>query len=330
MKKYDVFGIGNALVDCVCLVKDSFLKENNIEKGLMTLVDQEKQKLLIEKIKTTKPYIQSGGSVMNSIFALSQLGGSGYASFLVSDDEFGNIFINDLKNNNVKTGGKKYTISDGMTGSCLVLTTPDAERTMNTCLSISANYSIKNINFDDLKNSKFLYIEGYLVTSELAMQAIQDSISFCKKNNIKVALTFSDLSMVKYHKNGFESILKNNIDLLFCNEEEALTFSEKNSLKEASEFLLQFSKIVVITRGDKGSIIVNFKEKIIIDSIKTQAIDTVGAGDAFSGSFLYGITNGMNLENSGKLASVLSSKVVSKIGPRLNKENINIIKKSLL
>jgi len=329
MKKYDVFGIGNALVDCVCLVKDSFLKENNIEKGLMTLVDQEKQKLLIEKIKTTKPYIQSGGSVMNSIFALSQLGGSGYASFLVSDDEFGNIFINDLKNNNVKTGGKKYTISDGMTGSCLVLTTPDAERTMNTCLSISANYSIKNINFDDLKNSKFLYIEGYLVTSELAMQAIQDSISFCKKNNIKVALTFSDLSMVKYHKNGFESILKNNIDLLFCNEEEALTFSEKNSLKEASEFLLQFSKIVVI-RGDKGSIIVNFKEKIIIDSIKTQAIDTVGAGDAFSGSFLYGITNGMNLENSGKLASVLSSKVVSKIGPRLNKENINIIKKSLL
>ena len=330
MKKYDVFGIGNALVDCVCLVKDSFLKENNIEKGLMTLVDQEKQKLLIEKIKTTKPYIQSGGSVMNSIFARSQLGGSGYASFLVSDDEFGNIFINDLKNNNVKTGGKKYTISDGMTGSCLVLTTPDAERTMNTCLSISANYSIKNINFDDLKNSKFLYIEGYLVTSELAMQAIQDSISFCKKNNIKVALTFSDLSMVKYHKNGFESILKNNIDLLFCNEEEALTFSEKNSLKEASEFLLQFSKIVVITRGDKGSIIVNFKEKIIIDSIKTQAIDTVGAGDAFSGSFLYGITNGMNLENSGKLASVLSSKVVSKIGPRLNKENINIIKKSLL
>ena len=330
MKKYDVFGIGNALVDCVCLVKDSFLKENNIEKGLMTLVDQEKQKLLIEKIKTTKPYIQSGGSVTNSIFALSQLGGNGYASFLVSDDEFGNIFINDLKNNNVKTGGKKYTISDGMTGSCLVLTTPDAERTMNTCLSISANYSIKNINFDDLKNSKFLYIEGYLVTSELAMQAIQDSISFCKKNNIKVALTFSDLSMVKYFKNGFESILKSNIDLLFCNEEEALTFSEKKSLKEASEFLLQFSKTVVITRGDKGSIIINFKEKIIIDSIKTQAIDTVGAGDAFSGSFLYGITNGMNLENSGKLASVLSSKVVSKIGPRLNKEDINIIKKSLL
>ena len=330
MKKYDVFGIGNALVDCVCLVSESFLKENNIEKGLMTLVDEEKQKYLIDKIKNTKPYIQSGGSVTNSIFALSQLGGNGYSSFLVSDDKFGNIFINDLKNNNVATGGKKYTISNGMTGSCLVLTTPDAERTMNTCLSISANYSIKNINFDDLKNSKFLYIEGYLVTSELAMQAITNSISFCKKNNIKVALTFSDLSMVKYFKSGFESILKTNIDLLFCNEEEALTFSEKNSLIEASEFLLKFSKLVVITRGDKGSIIVNNKRKITIDSVMTKAIDTVGAGDAFSGSFLYGINNGMTLENSGKLASALSSKVVSKIGPRLDKEDINIIKKSLL
>ena len=330
MKKYDVFGIGNALVDCICLVSESFLKKNNIEKGLMTLVDEVKQKSLIDKIKNTKPYIQSGGSVTNSIFALSQLGGNGYSSFLVSDDEFGNIFIDDLKNNNVKTGGKKYTISNGMTGSCLVLTTPDAERTMNTCLSISSNYSIKNINFEDLKNSKFLYIEGYLVTSELAMQAIENSILFCKKNNIKVALTFSDLSMVKYFKSGFESILKADIDLLFCNEEEALTFSEKNSLSEASEFLLKFSKLVVITRGVKGSIIVNKKRKIIINSIMTKALDTVGAGDAFSGSFLYGINNGMSLENSGKLASALSSKVVSKIGPRLNKEDINIIKKSLL
>ena len=114
MKKYDVFGIGNALVDCVCMVDDSFLVENNIEKGVMTLVDEEKQKLLIEKIKNIKPFIQSGGSVTNSIFALSQLGGSGYSSFLVSDDEFGNIYINDLKNNGVKTGGIKYTIADGI------------------------------------------------------------------------------------------------------------------------------------------------------------------------------------------------------------------------
>ena len=330
MKKYDVFGIGNALVDCVCMVDDSFLVENNIEKGVMTLVDKEKQKLLIEKIKNTKPFIQSGGSVSNSIFILSQLGGSGYSSFLVSDDDFGNIYINDLKNNGVKTGEKKYTIAAGMTGSCLVLTTPDAERTMNTCLSISTKYSIKNINFDDLNNSKYLYIEGYLVTSELSMQAIHDCISYCKKNNIKIALTFSDLSMVKFFKDKLESILNYKIDLLFCNEEEAKAFSEKPSLNESSNFLLQFSKLVVITRGDKGSFIATSKEKINIDSVKTDAIDTVGAGDAFSGAFLFGINNGMGLENSGKLAALLSSKVVSKIGPRLELIDIVNIKKSLL
>ena len=330
MKKYDVFGIGNALVDCVCMVDDSFLVENNIEKGIMTLVDKEKQKLLIEKIKNTKTFIQSGGSVSNSIFVLSQLGGSGYSSFLVSDDNFGNIYINDLKNNGVKIGEKKYIIADGMTGSCLVLTTPDAERTMNTCLSISTKYSIKNISFDDLNNSKYLYIEGYLITSELSMQAIHDCISYCKKNDIKIALTFSDLSMVKFFKDKLESILKYKIDLLFCNEEEAKAFSEKPSLNESSDFLLQFSKLVVITRGDKGSLIASSKEKINIDSIKTDAIDTVGAGDAFSGAFLFGINNGMGLENSGKLASALSSKVVSKIGPRLELIDIINIKKSLL
>ena len=330
MKKYDVFGIGNALVDCVCMVDDSFLVENNIEKGVMTLVDEEKQKLLIEKIKNTKPFIQSGGSVSNSIFILSQLGGSGYASFLVSDDDFGNIYINDLKNNGVKTGGKKYTLAAGMTGSCLVLTTPDAERTMNTCLSISTKYSIKNINFDDLNNSKYLYIEGYLVTSELSMQAIHDCISYCKKNNIKIALTFSDLSMVKFFKDKLESILNYKIDLLFCNEEESKTYSDQPSLNESSDFLLQFSKLVIITRGDKGSLIANSKEKINIDSVMTDAIDTVGAGDAFSGAFLFGINNGMGLENSGKLAALLSSKVVSKIGPRLELIDIVNIKKSLL
>ena len=330
MKKYDVFGIGNALVDCVCMVDDSFLVENNIEKGIMTLVDKEKQKLLIEKIKNTKTFIQSGGSVSNSIFVLSQLGGSGYSSFLVSDDNFGNIYINDLKNNGVKIGEKKYIIADGMTGSCLVLITPDAERTMNTCLSISTKYSIKNISFDDLNNSKYLYIEGYLITSELSMQAIHDCISYCKKNDIKIALTFSDLSMVKFFKDKLESILKYKIDLLFCNEEEAKAFSEKPSLNESSDFLLQFSKLVVITRGNKGSLIASSKEKINIDSVKTDAIDTVGAGDAFSGAFLFGINNGMGLENSGKLASALSSKVVSKIGPRLELIDIINIKKSLL
>jgi len=331
MKKYDVFGIGNALVDCVCLVEDSFLSENNIEKGLMTLVDDNKQKSIISKIKQSKPFIQSGGSVPNSIYTLSKLGGSGYLSFLVSNDDFGNIFLNDLMESGVHMGTRKYTVANGMTGSCLVLTTPDAERTMNTCLSVSSKFSVININFEDLFFAKYIYIEGYLITSELAMNAIKESIDFCKKNKIKIALTFSDLSMVKYFKNNFNSILKNKINLLFCNEEEALTFSNKSNLKDSYEFLLNFSEMVVITRGSKGSLIVNnFGNTIEIKPYRVKPLDTVGAGDTFAGGFLYGINNGMNLEQSGNLASALSSKVVTKLGPRLESEDIKIIKQSLI
>jgi sugar/nucleoside kinase (ribokinase family) len=308
------------------MVEDKFLEENKIEKGLMTLVDEGKQKSIIEKIKSYDSFIQSGGSVTNSVYTLSQLGGSGYVSVLVSDDDFGRTYLRDLKNSNVITAGSSFTTGKGMTGTCLVLTTPDAERTMNTCLSISSNFSIKNINLNDLKYAKYLYIEGYLVTSEIAMDAIKECIQFANMNDVKIALTFSDLSMVKYFKNNFESILKAKVDLLFCNEEEAKTFSGSNSVHGSIEFLKSFTSNLVITQGNKGSLIVNEEEIITIDPYHVKAIDTVGAGDAFAGSYLYGITNGFTPKKSGDLASLLSSKVVSKIGPRLEKEEINSIK----
>ena len=322
MKKYNVFGIGNALVDCVYMVDDKFLDDNNIEKGLMTLVDEKKQKSIIEKIKNFDSVIQSGGSVTNSVYTLSQLGGSGYVSVLVAEDEFGNIYLSDLKNSNVSTGGTTYTTGDGMTGTCLVLTTPDAERTMNTCLSISSNFSIKNINLVDLKSSEYLYIEGYLVTSDVAMEAVHQSIEFSSKNDVKIALTFSDLAMVKYFKDNFKSILNNKVDLLFCNEDEAKTFSGYDTLEDSIKYLGKLSSTLVVTLGKNGSLIYHNGEKITIDPYPTKAVDTVGAGDTFAGAFLYGITNGLSLKKSGELASLLSSKVVSKIGPRLEKDDI--------
>ena len=322
MKKYNVFGIGNALVDCVYMVDDKFLDDNNIEKGLMTLVDEKKQKSIIEKIKNFDSVIQSGGSVTNSVYTLSQLGGSGYVSVLVAEDEFGKIYLSDLKNSNVSTGGTIYTTGDGMTGTCLVLTTPDAERTMNTCLSISSNFSIKNINLVDLKSSEYLYIEGYLVTSDVAMEAVHQSIEFSSKNDVKIALTFSDLAMVKYFKDNFKSILNNKVDLLFCNEDEAKTFSGYDTLEDSIKYLGKLSSTLVVTLGKNGSLIYHNGEKITIDPYPTKAVDTVGAGDTFAGAFLYGITNGFSLKKSGELASLLSSKVVSKIGPRLEKDDI--------
>ena len=322
MKKYNVFGIGNALVDCVYIVDDKFLDDNNIEKGLMTLVDEKKQKSIIEKIKNFDSVIQSGGSVTNSVYTLSQLGGSGYVSVLVAEDKFGKIYLSDLKNSNVSTGGRTYTTGDGMTGSCLVLPTPDAERTMNTCLSISSNFSIKNINLVDLKSSEYLYIEGYLVTSDVAMEAVHQSIEFSSKNDVKIALTFSDLAMVKYFKDNFKSILNNKVDLLFCNEDEAKTFSGSDTLEDSIKYLGKLSSTLVVTLGKNGSLIYHNGEKITIDPYPTKAVDTVGAGDTYAGAFLYGITNGLSLKKSGELASLLSSKVVSKIGPRLEKDDI--------
>tara|TARA_B100000945_G_scaffold240187_1_gene196324 strand:+ start:107 stop:1102 length:996 start_codon:yes stop_codon:yes gene_type:complete len=331
MKKFDVFGVGNALVDCVCLVSDSFLDDNNIEKGLMTIVDDKKQKSIIEKIKDTDPFIQSGGSVPNSIYTLSNLGGSGYLSFLISNDSYGNLYLNDIKKSGINTADKKYFFGDGMTGSCLVLTTPDAERTMNTCLGASSNFSIKNINFDDLKLSRYLYIEGYLVTSDIAIEAIKKSISFSIENDVKISLTFSDLSMVKYFREKFLNILNHKIDLLFCNQEEAKTFTGENDFKKCCEKMLEYSELVVITKGDKGSLIVsNSGENIEIEPKNVTPLDTVGAGDTYAGAFLYGINNGLSLRKSGELASSLSSKVVTKLGPRLDKNVINGIKQTMI
>ena len=331
MKKFDVFGIGNALVDCVCLVSDSFLDDNNIEKGLMTIVDDKKQKSIIEKIKDTDPFIQSGGSVPNSIYTLSNLGGSGYLSFLISNDSYGNLYLNDIKKSGINTADKKYFFGDGMTGSCLVLTTPDAERTMNTCLGASSNFSIKNINFDDLKLSRYLYIEGYLVTSDIAIEAIKKSISFSIENDVKISLTFSDLSMVKYFREKFLNILNHKIDLLFCNQEEAKTFTGENDFKKCCEKMLEYSELVVITKGDKGSLIVsNSGENIEIEPKNVTPLDTVGAGDTYAGAFLYGINNGLSLRKSGELASSLSSKVVTKLGPRLDKNVIDGIKQTMI
>ena len=329
MRKYDVFGMGNALVDCVCLVTDRFLIDNKIEKGLMTLVEKDKQKTIIDKIRNSNPFIQSGGSVTNSVYTLSQLGGSSFLSFLISDDEYGNLFLDDIRKSNVFTADENYYFGPGMTGSCLVLTTPDAERTMNTCLAVSSNYSIDNVSFDDLSLSKYLYIEGYLVTSDKAVDAIEKSISYCRENDIKIALTFSDLSMVKYFKTKFDQILDQKIDLLFCNRDEAIMYSGKKNFDECCMYLLNISKIVVITDGKKGSLILTENKKIKIKPHKVNAIDTVGAGDTYAGAFLYGINNGMSLEQSGNLASLLSSKVVTKLGPRLEKDIIDDIKLSI-
>lgn len=316
-KKYNVFGIGNALVDIVTEVDDQFLESHNIEKGLMTLVDEENQTRISNAINISNSNKQCGGSAANSIIAVSQFGGSSYYSCKVAKDELGDFYMQDLKANRVESNLNDGGLEQGITGKCLVMTSEDASRTMNTFLGITSTYSRAEIKEDALKDSEYLYIEGYLVTSENGLDAMKHAKKLAEDNGVKTALTFSDPSMVKYFKEQMESVVGASVDLLFCNEEEAMLFTDKDNLQEAREELKKAAKRFVITQGENGAMIFDGDTFIDIEPYNVHAIDTNGAGDLFAGAFLYGITNGHSFADSGKLASLASSKVVTQFGPRL-------------
>lgn len=318
MKKYDVYGIGNALVDIVTEVDDDFLAKHNVEKGLMTLVDEERQYRLTEAIHLPHSNRQCGGSAANSIIAVSQFGGSSYYSCKVAKDEMGEFYLNDLADNGVDTNLKFADALQGITGKCLVMTTPDANRTMNTFLGITATFSKNELNEAALKDSKYLYMEGYLVPGEGSREAMKLAKKTAEEGHVKVALTFSDPSMVKYFKPQMEDVVGAGVDMLFCNEEEALLFTGKDNLEEARSELKKAAKNFAITQGANGAIIFDGDTFIDIEPYKTEAIDTNGAGDMFAGAFLYAITNGHSYADAGKLASMASGRVVSKWGPRLD------------
>jgi len=316
-KKYNVFGIGNALVDIVTEVDDQFLSDHNIEKGLMTLVDEENQTKISNAINMSKSNMQCGGSAANSIIAVSQFGGSSYYSCKVANDELGEFYQKDLKENGVDSNLDHQELETGITGKCLVMTTEDASRTMNTFLGITSNYSRAEITEAVLKDSEYLYIEGYLVTSENGQDAMKHAKKLAEENGVKTALTFSDPSMVKYFREPMQAVVGASVDLLFCNEEEAMLYTGTENLQDAREALKKDAKRFVITLGKNGAMIYDGDTFIDIEPYKVNAIDTNGAGDLFAGAFLYGITNGRSFADAGKLASLASSKIVTQFGPRL-------------
>ncbi|MEX2564745.1 MAG: adenosine kinase [Cyclobacteriaceae bacterium] len=316
-KKYNVTGIGNALVDIEFEVSDAFLEKNEIEKGLMTLVDEDRQSDLMRLINTKTSKLQCGGSAANTLIALSQFGGKGFYCCKVANDELGRFFVEDLKEAGVAHNLNPDHLEEGITGKCLVMVTADAERTMNTFLGITQNFSLNEVKENAIRDAEYLYIEGYLVTSPSAKEAMIRSKEMAEAHGVKVALTFSDPSMVKYFKAGFEEVIGHSVDLLFANEEEAKLFTGKENLLEAREELKKAAKHFVITQGKNGAMIYDGDTFIDIEPYPTHAIDSNGAGDMFAGAFLYGITNGHSYASSGKLASMASSKVVNQFGPRL-------------
>lgn len=322
---YDVYGVGNALVDIVTEVDLGFFTKNEVEKGLMTLVDEKRQLQLMKAIDMKRSKMSGGGSAGNTVVAINQFGGKSFYSCLVAKDELGKFFLDDLKRNGVATNMVHETCPEGHTGRCLVMTSPDAERTMNTFLGVSSFLSPEHLDESAIKSSTYVYLEGYLVASPKGLEAMKEAKKIAEKNKVSTALTFSDPSMVKYFSAQMQEIVGASVDLLFCNEEEAMIFTGTNSVIEAREKLKQVAKRFTITLGANGALIYDGDTFIQIEPYKVRAIDTNGAGDMFSGAFLYAITHGHSFAEAGKLASLASSKVVSQWGPRLQPEQMKKI-----
>jgi sugar/nucleoside kinase (ribokinase family) len=330
MKKYDVYGIGNAIVDIVTEVDHDFFEMNTIEKGVMTLVDEKRQLELIKAIDIHKSRMSGGGSAGNTVVALNQFGGKSFYSCLVARDELGKFFLEDLKRNSVDTNLTHDECPEGHTGKCLVMTSPDAQRTMNTFLGVSSFLSSDQLDEEAIQNSTYVYLEGYLVASPKGLEALKEAKRIAERNKVLTSLTFSDSSMVKYFPQQMEEIVGASVDLLFCNEEEAMIFTGTDNLLEAREKLKLSAKRFVITLGANGALIFDGDTFIQIEPYKVRAIDTNGAGDMFAGAFLYGITHNHSFAEAGKLASLASSRVVSQFGPRLEPNQVSKIMADLI
>lgn len=316
-KKYHVYGIGNALVDMEFEVTDDFFEKHEVEKGVMTLVDEETQFKLINDINHAEVVQKPGGSAANTVMAVSQFGGKAFYSCKVADDKFGTAYLEDMKEAGIDTNFDRQEREEGITGKCLVMVTKDAERTMNTFLGITATLSPREVDERAIKDSEYVYIEGYLVASDQGREAMCLTKKIAEENGVKTMLTLSDPSVVDAFKKEFNDVIGASVDLLICNEDEARAYTGKDDLMEVRELLKKEAAHFVITQGRNGAMIYDGDTFIDIEPYEVKAVDSNGAGDMFAGAFLYGITHGMGYAGAGKLASLAGSRIVAQYGPRL-------------
>ncbi|MDB2450633.1 adenosine kinase [Pseudomonadales bacterium] len=319
MKKYDIYGIGNALVDTEYEVDDAFISKAGVGKGLMTLIDSDERKRLLNLLEVEHEHRAikqaGGGSAANTMVAAAQLGANSFYSCKVASDETGDFFMSDLKIAGVDTNldaGRE----EGITGKCISMVTPDAERTMTTNLGISETLSPNELNREALRNSTYLYIEGYLVTSPTAFEAVKETINIAKEAGVQVSLTLSDPAMVENFKASFDALAELGIDLIFCNEDEARLWTAASNRGEAMARLKTVCGKVVMTCGKEGALVFDGNEETMSVGVPTKAVDTTGAGDIFAGTFLFGLTHGMSFPACADLANRAASLLVSSFGAR--------------
>lgn len=330
MSTVDLFAIGNALIDQEFKVSDEFLTAHHLQKGTMQLADGEVQATLYQNLKATQTYKgqASGGSAANTTVAFAALGGSAFYACRVGNDDLGHIYLHGLNEAGIKT--TTQSISEGVTGTCMVLVSPDSERTMHTYLGITAELTDEQIDFQPLTTAKWLYIEGYLSTSETARQAVKQAREIARANGVKIAFTLSDPAMVQYARAGLDEMIADGVDLLFCNQQEALMYTETDTIEAALAKLKELSQYVVITMSADGALISNNGETFTVPGRAVTAVDANGAGDAFAGAFLYALNAGLGLKTAAELAILVSSQVVAQFGPRLAVSEYTALLKDVL
>ena len=308
----NILGIGNAIVDVICKVDDQFLIKNNLAKSNMKLIDETEFKKLLSNLKIEETV--SGGSVANSIVGLSQLGNKVGFIGKVNNDELGQKYEQGLKKEKVEYfyTKKKEVLP---TGTCLILITPDSERTMCTFLGTAGKINKTDINTQAIKNSEITFLEGYLWDEGDPKEAFDEAIKYSNK----IAMSLSDKFCVDRHKKSFLDLVQNKLDITFANEQEILELIDAKSFDEVISFGKELDKTIVITRSDKGSVVINKDEIVTCESQKNlKIVDLTGAGDLFAAGFLHGYINKMSLKESLVKGSEMASKIIQQIGARLN------------
>ncbi|MBL1352125.1 MAG: adenosine kinase [Zetaproteobacteria bacterium] len=325
---YDVYGVGNAIMDLQVQCDDDFLTANGIEKGIMTLTEPDRQQAILKALSDHDVNYCSGGSAANTVVGIADMGGKTAYASQTARDAFGQQYLDEFKALGVATHVEAV---DGDTGTCVVLITPDAQRTMLTHLGVSVGLKASDLDEEAIAKSKYIYVEGYLFAGPETKKAALKAIDIAKRVGTKVALTVSDPFLIDICRDDFQALIENAVDLLFCNEVEACALTGEADPTDAARALHQHVANVAVTLGKEGSIVLHQGDVFSVAGVPIKAMDTTGAGDMYAAGVLYGITHDFTWQQAGRLGSHAAAKVVAQLGARLpagfGKEAIEAVKK---
>tara|TARA_B100000902_G_scaffold221829_1_gene210806 strand:- start:1626 stop:2642 length:1017 start_codon:yes stop_codon:yes gene_type:complete len=327
-KDVDVIGLGNAIVDIIVNVEDKFLEINKLKKGSMNLINSNESEVLLKNCKVIKKV--SGGSSANTVVCLAELGNNVQFIGRVKNDNFGKFFSTDIKKSN--TIFNTPPIDKGPSSAhSIIFITPDAQRTMCTYLGASIEFEPKDVDYNLIKNCKYLYLEGYLWDSDLAKNAFLEASKLAKESETKIILSLSDSFCVDRHRESFLELIDNYVDIVFCNESEVLSLFKENDFQTCKKSLSALCELVIITLGNKGSLVINKGDSEEIKPfILGKIIDTTGAGDLYAGGFIHGLINNYSIKKCGEIGSLCAGHIITQLGSRSNINLQNLLKEHVI